>query len=308
MFKYIYASLLLLLCSSTYGNNCEIPMRIIVEEGFSNITSETVSVLENQLKRLATQSGLDISNNNSKFAITVKLDILDRHIIDGAPVQISNVYGATIYIADIFESKLFSSAYVEIKGVGTNETKASSNAIRRLNTKNKTIAKFMKDTKSQVVGYYDTQYPIILKQAKQKAFMKNYEEALAMLSVIPSCCNCYDSAINEAMEIYVLYRDSYFLAQFNKAKALWASNPTIDNSERVVEILAAIDPDAKCYNDAMSLLSEIAKSIKKDVDYETRKKYEDSVEIEKLRIRAIGEIGKAYAANQPKVNIGFLGL
>ena len=71
-------------------------------------------------------------------------------------------------------------------------------------------------------------------------------------------------------------------------------------------ILSSVDPEAKCYKDAMSLLSEVAKVVKTDVDYETKKKYEDMVELEKLRINAIGEIGKGYAANRP-FNLAFLG-
>ncbi|MBE6276331.1 MAG: trypsin-like peptidase domain-containing protein [Bacteroides sp.] len=57
----------------------------------------------------------------------------------------------------------------------------------------------------------------------------------------------------------------------------------------------------------MNFLGQVAKTVKEDVDYETKKKYEDAVELEKLRIQAITEIGRAYAANQPKVNIEFLG-
>ena len=108
------------------------------------------------------------------------------------------------------------------------------------------------------------------------------------------------------MQIYVLYRDTYFLARLNEAKALWAANPTQAGSIPVVALLVSVDPDAKCYKDAMNLLSQVAKVVKTNVDYETKKKYEDAVELEKLRIQAIGEIGKAYSANKP-TNLLFLG-
>ena len=45
---------------------------------------------------------------------------------------------------------------------------------------------------------------------------------------------------------------------------------------------------------------------KTDDDFETKSKYKDSEELEKLRIQAISDIGKAYAANRP-INIMFLG-
>ena len=307
LFKYILASLLFLSVGNVSGAECDIPMCVIIDKGFANITPEATSVLETQLQRLATQSGLDIGWKNSRFILTAKMEQMDRYVVDGAPVQIVNVFGVTVYIADIYNQKLFNSTYIEVKGVGINDTKSSLNAVRRINLQNAKVGTFMKESKSQIVEYYNKQLPTILKEVKVKASMKNYEEALAMLAVIPSCCNEYDMAMDEIKKIYLLYRDTYFLSQLNKAKALWASNPSALNSSTVTSILANIDPEAKCYDEAMDFLSQVAKTVKEDVDYETKKKYEDAVELEKLRIQAIAEIGKAYAANQPKVNIEFLG-
>ena len=307
LFKFIFATFLGLSSIPSFGTECNVPMRIIVDKEFSNITAESASILENQLQRLATQSGLDIGWGNACFALTVKLNQIDRHIANGSPTQIVNILGATFYIADIYNQKLFASTYVEVKGVGINETKSTSNAIKRLNLQNASISKFLKDSKQQIIEYYNNQLPTILKEVKVKASMKNYEEALAMVSVVPSCCNGYDEAMEEAKKIYFLYRDVYFQAEVNQAKALWAANPTAANSDKVTKILAKVDPEAKCYNEAMELLSQIAATTKSDIDYETKKKYEDAIALEQLRIQAIGEIGKAYGTNQPKINIGFLG-
>ncbi len=301
------ASLLMLLTANgVMAQDCDIPMAVAVDQGFSNLTSEASSVLKTQLERMATQSKLDVGWNNARFAITAKFDQMDRYVMSSAPTQIANVFGVTLYIADVYNQKLFCSTYLELRGVGTNETKASINAVRQLNAGNNKISSFLSGAKRQIVNYYDSQLQNIIRDARTKASMKNYGEALAMLAVVPTCCNGYETAMKEALRIYYLYRDTYFLGQLNKARALWAANPTQAGSAEVVEILASIDPDAKCYGDAMKLLQQVAKVVKTDVDYETKKKYEDAVELEKLRIQAIAEIGKAYAANRP-VNIMFLG-
>ena len=304
--KYVIASAILLSSQGVIAQECNIPMSAIVDEGFANVTPEASSILETQLERLITQSKLDVGWKNANFAITAKFDQLDRYIVGGAPTQIANVFGVTLYLVDIYNQKLFSSAYVEVKGVGTNDTKASVNAIRQLNANNEKISSFLSGAKKKIIYYYDSQLPSLIKDARTKASMKNYEEALAMLAVVPTCCNGYDKAMKEALRIYVLYRDTYFLHRLNEAKALWAANPTQEGSVPVVAILSSVDPDAKCYSDAMSLLSQVAKVVKTDVDFETKKKYEDAVELEKLRIQAIGEIGKGFAANRP-MNIAFLG-
>lgn len=304
--RYIFASALLVNAVGMTAQECDIPMSVIVDQGFSQLTTEASSVLDTQLKRLAQQSGLDVGWDNANFAITAKFDQMDRYVVGSAPTQLANVFGVTLYVADVYHQKLFSSTYLDLKGVGTNETKASINAIKQLNLNNQGVSSFLSDAKQKIIYYYDSQLPTIIKDARTKASMKNYAEALAMLAVIPTCCNGYDRAMKEALRIYYLYRDEYALAQLNKARALWAANPTQAGSEEVVEILASIDPDAKCYSQAMNLLSQVAKVVKTDVDYETKKKYEDTVELEKLRINAIAEIGKGYAANRP-TNILFLG-
>ena len=306
IFKIVMSSALFLQVQGMIAQECNIPMSAIVDEGFANVTSETASALQTQLERLITQSKLNVGWKNANFAITAKFDQLDRYVVGSAPTQIANVFGVTLYLVDVYNQKLFSSAYVEVKGVGTNETKASMNAVRQLNVNNGQIGTFLSGAKKKIIYYYDSQLPSLIKDARTKAAMKNYEEALAILAVVPTCCNGYDKAMSEAMKYYVLYRDTYFLNQLNQAKALWAANPTQAGSIPVVAILSSIDPDAKCYKEAMTLLSQVAKVVKTDVDYETKKKYQDSVELEKLRIQAIGEIGKAYAANRP-TNIMFLG-
>lgn len=304
--KYVIASAILLSYQGVMAQECNIPMSAIVDEGFANVTPEASSILETQLERLITQSKLDVGWKNANFAITAKFDQLDRYVVGSASTQIANVFGVTLYLVDIYNQKLFSSAYVEVKGVGTNDTKASVNAVRQLNSNNAKISSFLSGAKKKIIYYYDSQLPSLIKDARTKASLKNYEEALAMLAVVPTCCNGYDKAMKEALRIYVLYRDTYFLRRLNEAKALWAANPTQEGSVPVVAILSSVDPDAKCYTDAMSLLSQVAKVVKTDVDFETKKKYEDAVDLEKLRIQAIGEIGKGFAANRP-MNIAFLG-
>ena len=305
-FKYVLASAMLLVSGGIKAQDCSIPMSVVVDAGFAQVTPETASALETQLQRLLTQSKLDVGWNNANFAVTAKFDQVDRYVVGGAPTQIVNVFGVTVYLVDVYNQKMFGSTYTEVRGVGTNDTKASMNAVRQLNAQNGKLNSFLSGAKNKIIHYYDSQLTSIIKDARNKAAMKNYAEALAMLAVIPTCCNGYDTAMKEALKIYVVYRDAYFLEQLNKARAMWAANPTQEGGLAVAAILSTVDPDAKCYKDAMNLLSQVAKVVKTDVDYETKKKYEDSVEVEKLRIQAISDIGKAYAANRP-VNIMFLG-
>ena len=90
-------------------------------------------------------------------------DELSRHIksfnfsLDFVlPIGISfYTFQGISYIADIYNQKLFTSTYTEIKGVGTNETKASLNAIKRLNKQNSKIGDFMINSKRKIIEYYN---------------------------------------------------------------------------------------------------------------------------------------------------------
>lgn len=307
LFKYILLSILLSPLQVLQAQDCNISISAIVDPGFAKVTSETASALQTQLERLITQAKMDAERSNANFAVTAKFDQLDRHIVGGAPVQIVNMFGVTLYLVDLDNQKFLKSVYVEVKGVGGNDTKASMDAVRQLNAGNRKINMFFSSAKQEIINYYDAQMASILKDARIKASMKKYDEALGMLIVVPTCCNGYDAAMKEALDIYAQYRDVYFSHELNKAKALWAGNPTQEGGIPVVAILSSIDPEAKCYLEAMSLLSQVARVVKSDVDFESKIKYRDGIELEKLRVQAIGEIGKAYAANHPRTNIAFLG-
>ncbi len=300
IFRTFVASLLLGCTTSAMAQECDIPMAIAIDGDFSNLTAEATSVLQTQLERAASQSKVNVGWDNARFAITAKFDQTDRYVVGGAPTQIVNKFGVTLYLADVYNQKLFGTSYVEVQGVGNNETKSCINAIRQLTAQNATVSSFFSTAKKKVVNYYDSQLDNIIRDARGKAAMDNYEEAMAMLAVVPSCCNGYERAMKEALKYYEKYCDRYYLAQLNKAKALWAANPTQEGAQEVLAILGAVDPEAKCYPQAQKMIQEVGKSVKTDVDYENKTKYKDAVELEKFRINAIAEIGKAYASNRPQ--------
>ena len=155
LLKYILASCLLFPAQGVMAQDCSIPISVVIDNGFGHVTDETASTLKTQLERLVTQSKRDVGWNNANFAVTAKFDQLDRHVQGGAPAQIVNVFGVTLYLVDIYHQKLFSSAYVEVKGVGTNDTKASMNAVRQLNRGNTKITSFLSGLKQRIINYYE---------------------------------------------------------------------------------------------------------------------------------------------------------
>lgn len=60
IYKCLLASTLLLSAQGMLAQDCNIPMSVIVDEGFAHVTAESASVLQTQLERLITQSKLDV--------------------------------------------------------------------------------------------------------------------------------------------------------------------------------------------------------------------------------------------------------
>ena len=74
LFKCVCATFIGLLSASVFGQECDVPMCVVIDKGFSNVTPESASILENQLQRMANQSGFNTGWQNAGFALTAKLD------------------------------------------------------------------------------------------------------------------------------------------------------------------------------------------------------------------------------------------
>lgn len=294
----IAAFMLLFSGHDASAQECEFPIGIYLDNRLVDMPEASMSVLENALKRVATQTGINSGLEWSQFVLTAKVDILDRQVVPGPPTQIVNNLGLTLYIVDMYDKQIFSSEYIEIDGVGTNETKSFTDAFRRVNASNAKVGQIISSGKKKVLDYYDRQYPNILNEAKRKADMQQYEEALALASAIPACSRGGDEAVAVALDIYTRYLDKVNLMLLNRAKSIWAAGQDPAAAAMAAEMLADIDPEAGCYREAQSLMKEIKSQMRSDIDFEMREKYKDQVKLENDRIAAIRAIGVAYGNGQ----------
>lgn len=284
--------------SVTLAQDCDLPISVVLWEQTEELPQAVESVLENQLSRIATASGLDTGVSLGQFILTARIDVLDKSIHQGPPIQVVNNLGVTFYIADVNTKTKFASEYIEVNGVGNNETKSLINAVRSLNTGNSKIKALLSNGKRKIADYFDKNYKNILAEAERKASMQMYAEALSLAVSIPSCSKGGAEATAVAMKIYTKHLDKYNQMLLNKAQAIWNAGQSDIEAAEAGELLALIDPDAACYGDAMNLSKEIKSQVRKDLDFEMREKYSNSVKLEKQRIDAIREIGVAFGKGQ----------
>ena len=280
------------------------------------LPKEAKDQLENKLKQIATNYGMAGSVVNPRFIITANISVLSKDIIPGPPQMIAQNIDVTFFIGDAIENKIFSNLLLSIKGVGTNENKAFIDAIKNIITKNEKIELFISDAKNKIIAFYAAQCNSYITQAQNLKQNQKFDEAIYLLSQIPEVCSdCYFKANKELNEIYNSKINFESSTNLINAKSIWAANPTESGAEEAKNYIMRINPSAKCYTEANTLLKTInnklitdeKERLRKEEEYEKRQQKIDAenakteAELEKQRINAYREMAVEYAKNQPAV-------
>ena len=296
--RNLFAALCLFTVAAVHAQDCEMPISIQLDENFSNVPQAAQSVLYQTLTRIATESGLTTSSPITPFVLTVHCDVLDKSNLPGPPIRTVYNLGVTFYMADTYTKKKFASAYITLNGVGTGEVKSYINAFSRVNANRSEIQGLIREGKSKMIQYYNTQYPNIMKEAQRMASLQNYEEALTMVLSIPVCSNGGAQATQYGMQLYMSQLNRMNLYILNQAKAMWNAGQDQQTAIAVCQLLAQIDPDASCYSDAAGMMKEVKAQVRSDIDLEMREKYHDQIDLEKNRIAAAKAVGVAFGNGQ----------
>lgn len=295
---FLFAALFFAVISSVKAQVCEIPIRVVLEEEFTNVPEACGRYLYNSIERAGAQNGILTDLQTTPIILTARVDVLDKHVVAGPPSQ--NVYnlGITLFLANVNSKEKYASHYIQVQGVGRGDTKAYMDAFKRITPNNAQVQNFIKDGKKKIIQYFDTNYPNIIKEANRHANLQQFGEAITLLLSVPACSKGYDECIKAAENIYVRSRDRINKTILTYAKTIWASSQTAEGAREAGAYLVQIDPESSVYAEGAALLAEMKKQVRSDIDFEMRKKYEDAIALEKQRIECIRAIGVAYGNNQ----------
>lgn len=303
--RRIRTLLLLAACWLVQTASAQINMSPYVSEQMvDGLDSNTATLLENKLRTLLSQNGMNSQFGNSRFVLVAGLSVIEKEALTTTPVKIVVHLNLNLAVGDGVDGNCYGSRSVEITGVGQNDNQAVSNAVKKLNGKLEGLGDLLQIAKKRIISYYNTNGDAIIKAATAQMNGGNYDEAIYQLSLIPQECNAYSraqSTLQSAFKKRVNHNSAKLL---NEAKAMWSANPTSENAANIVATLSEIDPSAACYGEAKALMSKIEAQgkLEQQREYNLRnKQLNNAYNLEKARINAVAQVATAYAKSRPKV-------
>lgn len=280
------------------NNDYSINLGAYVPDQIENVPASAKKMLINKLGQLVTANGISDNQYNSRFIITPNIDVVMKEITPTSPVKVVLNLDITLYIGDGIAGTLYTSETFNVKGVGTTETKAYIQAIKRLKPKNEAMQAFISRGKENIIEYYNTNCSQIQKEARALENSGQPEEALGLMLAIPASSSCFDKSQKMTKALYITAVNRDCKIRLNEAQAIWSANQDIEAANKAAGILAGVQPEADCFTKVKALFQKIENRAKElqDRDWNYKLKVLDAT---KSYYDSAFEVSMARAKNQP---------
>ena len=239
----------------------------------ASIPQASINMLQNKMKTIITQNGF-ADESEQRFVMTANVDILEQgYNSAGMLMQKMTV---TFYVGDILENKIYSSAVVNVVGIGQSDIKAYNMAFQKISPSTPEIKQALSEANRKIVDYYTNHYSDLISEVNRLVEMEQYDEAITKLITVPSVCGeSYNDAQDKSVEIYhkkmnalatqqKAKTDKEGLVLIQQAKAAWSSRQDYESASDALAILAQIDPEAGCIEEANEFIQTINDKLRTD--------------------------------------------
>lgn len=282
------------------GTKLAVPMGVYVPNDQNLVPEYAQSTLESKMRQIVTVNGMGASNAGT-FFITCDVNILDKHVLGGSPIRISQKTETTFYIADAQTQRIYETATFTSEGIGQNENQAFVNSFNQIDVRSSQMRNFVAAANKKIIDYYESQIDNLISQAEAQAKLGMYDDALFILCAVPDACPSFKKVNDAALRIYQIMIDKESLEALQAAKAVWAAAHTYESAQEAAEYLALISPYSTCVDQADKLAAEIKAFVAKEHEYDKalqEKLIKMEYDLEKENIKAWRDVGVAYGQNQ----------
>lgn len=297
---------IVMLAATAFGlmaqNDCVIPMMVLVPQQVDTLAPMAQTKLESKMRQVVTLNGMDGGALFSPFCIVANLVEGSKEVTSGLRPLVTITTELELFVGNNYTGEKFSSTAITLNGAGRNESKAYGSAFGGITTGNSQIQKFLSDAKLKISRYYETQIPNIINQARGFAIRQEYEEALCLLTSVPTCCNGYSEVEKCMLDIFQQYVDYDCTVKVNKARSIWNATQNQEGASLAGVYLAAINPASSCWEEALALAETIRQRIGDEWEF-AKEITRESIRLEEARIEAIRAIGVAFGQNQKALSV-----
>lgn len=288
---------------------------IIIGEG---IPEYARNALLTKMEQAISQNGYGAGSHSDRFIMLAKCIVLEKDVAPTTPPRITQTIEVTFILGDVIENKTYASASLELKGIGTNETKAWLSAFNGLKSGNPQFKTMFEDAMEKIDSYYSVNCKRLITEAQTLASTGEYDRAIASLMSVPNICSdCYMQAHNEATLIYQKKVDAEGVSLLAKARNTWAMSQDTEGAEAAMEYLCAVPPTSASFSAAKELAVAIGDKVssEKAREWEQRlREYNDENEFRRREqsndyarsmatIAACRSVAEKWAENQPQTKV-----
>ena len=200
-----------------------LPISVLAIDDQESFPAGAKAMVENKLTQLLTRNGIAGMDYLGQFVLTVTTTPLDKDVIPGPPMKISEKMEMNFYIVDAYAKTIFASTSATVRGLGETETRCYMNALNNMPVGSPNLAQFVAEGKQKIIEYYDHEGEALIKKAMFLAKQKQYEEAMSVVTLIPQQSKHYDAALAAGLEIYQQYLNNQCNINLAAARQAWAA-------------------------------------------------------------------------------------
>lgn len=242
----------------------------------NDITKASKKLIVSKMEQILTNNGFGSMNRADRFVMLAKCNVLEKDVASTTPPRINQKVEVTFILGDAVENKTYSSATIELTGIGINENKAWQTVINGIKPANSTFKQMFENAFQKIESFYSESCESIISNAKTLASTGKYDEAIANLMAVPDICHdCYEKAINTVCEIYQNKIDSDGAALLAKAKNAWAASADENGADLAMTYLNEIPVTSAAFPDAEVLANVISKKMSSEKERKWKLKMQE---------------------------------
>ncbi len=268
----IFALILFSSIGALAQSNTKIAISVISPDD-SHIPQASMAMLHNKMKAMVVQNGYaDMAEQ--RFVLTANVDVLEKGYNSAG--MLMQKMAVTFYIGDVLDNKLYATTTLNTMGIGQSDIKVYNMAFQRLNPSAPQIVQLLEQSNHQIVDYYTNNYSNLILETDRLVEMGQYDEAITKLITVPSVCQeSYNNAQNRSVEIYKKKMEALAMQQkaktdkegavlIQQAKATWSAKQDYETAAQALALLAQIDPEAGCIEQANEFIKTINDKLRTD--------------------------------------------